>query len=175
VNLFGHHHAADQSLLSKFEGFYHGVPVAIWVGVLGVVAAVATPLVQQYLDRSRARASGLRRTALIRTDVFARLRAHVAILNAAAARGDIDVERWSATFETLARRVREPDVIDALGASYRELADALHTETLALETARAEASSRGPRVANGADLAQVAATYEPLLRAVATTTLSKRP
>lgn len=175
VNLFGHHHAADQSLSAKIVGFVHGVPVGIWIGVLGVLAAVAAPLVQQFFDRSRARASGLRTTALVRTDVAARVRAHVAVLQAAAARGEIDVERWSTTFETLATRVRQPDVIEALGTSYRDLAGALHTETLALEAARADASGRGPRVANATDLAQVAAAYEPLLHAVETSARSGRP
>jgi hypothetical protein len=175
VNLFGHHHAADQSLSAKVVAFVHGVPVGIWIGVLGIIAAIAAPLVQQFFDRSRARAAGLRTTALVRTDVTARVRAHVAVLNAAAVRGEIDVERWSTTFETLATRVRQPDVIEALGASYRELAGALHAETLALEAARAEASGRGPRVANATDLAQVAATYEPLLHAVDTAARFRRP
>ena len=142
--------------------------------MLGVLAAVAAPLVQQVFDRSRARSTAAlearertlerdRMAARIRTDLTVRVRAHLAVLQAALDRGAIDVDRWGAAFETLAARVRDPDAMEALGASFHDVASAVYAETLALEGARAETLGTNPRVAPAAPLAAVKAAYEPVL------------
>jgi hypothetical protein len=179
VSLFGHHHS-DTSLGATVAGFVHGVPVPIWVGGLGILAAVATPLVQHLFDRMRDRSAtaadarkaafeGERLGARVRTDLLVRLRAHLAILSAALARGRIDVDRWTVTFDDLARRSREADVIDALGASFHPFADAVHREALAIEAARASILGEPVRVAGVDGIAGVLAGYEPTLAALAGT------
>ena len=134
--------------------------------MLGVMAAVATPLVQHAFDRSRDRSLQTRAAARVRTDLLARLRAHLAILRVAETRGEIDLERWTVAFDALAARTRDAEVIDVLGPSYHAFATAVHAETIAIESARAAVPGPGPRIASTTEFAGVLAAYDPALRAL---------
>jgi hypothetical protein len=123
--MFGHHRAGE-TFASDVAAFVHQVPVPIWVATIGVLAAVATPLVQYLVARSRektvARADERRRTedlaqttTRVRADLLFRLRAHLVFLGALAETGTVDVDRWQQAFERFAARTREADVIEALG------------------------------------------------------------
>jgi hypothetical protein len=175
VSLFGqHHHAGTSSLTDSIGGFVHGVPVPIWVGALGLFAAISTPLVQHLFDRSRDRSKRAaddakesldvrRADRRVRADLQIRVRAHLAILQAAIDRGRIDVDRWSTAFESLLARSREADVIDALGPSFELFGTAVHREAVALESARAAVLGETLRVVDAVNLAAVVAGYDPIL------------
>ncbi len=177
MSLFGHHHA-DPTLTGKIGAFVHGIPVPIWVAVLGVIAAIAAPFVQHLFDRSRDRALAVaseqrraldlrRTTARVRADLLVRVRAHLVLLGAAATRGEIDPMRWAAAFEALAARSRDAEVIDALGPAFADFAGAVHRELIALETARASVPDGHSVTAQTADLSGVTAAYERVLRDLA--------
>ena len=173
MSLFGHHHG-DPSLAARAGDFLHAVPVPIWAAVLGVLAAVAAPALQHAFARSRdrslaaaeerRRAHDLTRTvARVRADLLVRVRAHLDTLSTSANLGEIDVERWHRAFESLATRVRDPDVIDALGESYEAFVRPIHAENVAIETERALVRSGRGGDPVAARVANVVAAYEPAL------------
>jgi hypothetical protein len=174
VSLFGHHHA-DPSLADRALDVVRGIPLPIWVAVIGVAAAVATPLLQHLFTRSRdkslAAADERRRVeerdrteARVRADLLVRVRAHLVLLETAASAGGIELERWHAAFESLAGRTRDPDVIDALGAAYHDFVRPIHGESIALETERARLRGTPDTIANVTGFDIVVAAYDPVLR-----------
>jgi hypothetical protein len=167
--LFGRHHD-DQSFTGRLWAFVHGVPVPIWVAVIGIVAAVLTPLVNHYLagrrDAAEARRAKqlreqdeLRRAAHVRADLLARLRSHCSSLEPLAARyAAVDADLWQAAHDALARRARDPEVIDALGPGYHRFTKAIHAESVAINRQRAGTVTR-----SASPVGDVLEAYAPIL------------
>src|SRR5271170_2112500 len=123
--LFFGHHAVHGSLLDRFESALHAVPMPIWAAVLGIVAAVLTPILNHYLEQRRARMAAARedqlrsqederRAVRVRADLLVRLRSHCANLQPLVERGTVDADLWQAAHDALLRRARDAEVIDAL-------------------------------------------------------------
>lgn len=166
--LFGHR-SGPQSLTDRFWAIVHAIPVPIWVAIIGVVAAILTPVLNHYLTHRRDKAVAKReerlrsaeesrRAAHVRADLLARLRSHCSGLEPVARRGDVDPDLWQAAHDALARRARDPEVIDALGTSYPSFTRAVHEEAVAIGRQRAGARSRG-----ASPVADVLEAYAPIV------------
>ncbi len=147
----------------------HAVPVPIWVAIIGVVAAILTPVLNHYFTHRRDKAAAKReerlrsteesrRAAHVRADLLARLHSHCSGLQPVARRGDVDPDLWQAAHDALARRARDPEVIDALGASYPSFTRAVHEEAVAIGRHRAGAGTRAASAVTG-----VLEAYAPIL------------
>jgi hypothetical protein len=165
---FGRHHGAPSGAGALLDAV-RSVPLPIWVAIIGVLAAVLTPLLNHYFTRRRDLALARRddrlrseederRAARVRADLQVRLRAHCASLAPLVDRGAVDVDLWQAAHDALLRRARDPEVIDALGDDYPELMRALHDEAVAINTQRAKNAPSG--------MGAVIAGYLPPLRAL---------
>jgi hypothetical protein len=168
--LFGRHHDGPANLSDRAAAIVHAVPVAIWVAVIGVAAAILTPLLNHYFTRRRdvaeakradrlREADELRRARHVRADLLVRLRTHCSSLEPVATRDSIDADLWQAAHDALARRARDPEVIDALGPAYHRFTQAIHEESVAINRERARAGRAG-----GAPIASVLAAYAPIVR-----------
>ncbi len=166
---FGHHREAP-GLVDRVWASVHAVPVPIWVAIIGVVAAVLTPVLNHYFARRREAAEALRterlrsaeasrRAAHVRADLLVRLRSHCSSLQPLAGRRAVDADLWQAAHDALARRARDPEVIDALGASYPRFTHAVHEEAVAINRQRAGAAAAG-----ATPVAAVLAAYAPVVR-----------
>jgi hypothetical protein len=166
--LFGHR-GGPQSLADRFWAMVHTVPVPIWVAVIGVVAAILTPVLNHYLTHRRDKAAAKReerlrsaeesrRAAHVRADLLTRLRSHCAGLRPLARRADVDADLWQAAHDALARRARDPEVIDALGTSYPTFTRAVHEEAVAIGRQRAGTPRRG-----ASPVTDVLEAYAPIL------------
>lgn len=123
--------------------FLHGIPLAVWLALVGVLGTIVTALFNYYLSKAQDRAQTRRdaeqqrvalekQAALTRADLLARVRFHCATLRAAVGRGTIDLIAWRGAHDELLRRARQTDVIAALGPKYIEFMNVLHSEGLAV-------------------------------------------
>jgi hypothetical protein len=169
--LFGRHRGPE-SVSDRVWDVVHAVPVPIWVAILGLVAAVLTPILNHYFTRRRDKAEAAReerrradeesrRAAHVRADLLVRLRSHCSSLEPLAGRGEVDPDLWQAAHDALARRARDPEVIDALGPAYHRFTKAIHQESVAINRQRARVST------NGAGIAAVLKAYDPVVRELA--------
>jgi hypothetical protein len=155
----------------------HAVPLAVWLGLAGILGTVVTAVINYYLGKANEQAQARRdveqqrvalekQAALTHTDLLARVRFHCATLRAAVARGSIDLVAWRGAHDELLRRARQTDVIAALGPKYVEFMDVLHGEGLAVSAQRGSGSTR-EHDANLTveNVAGVALAYAPFLRA----------
>jgi hypothetical protein len=167
--LFGHR-TGPQTLQDRLWAIVHAVPLPIWVAIIGVVAAIVTPVLNHYFTRRRDDAAAQRderlrateesrRAAGVRADLLARLRSHCSSLQPLAARTEIDPDLWQAAHDALARRARDPEVIDALGPAYQRFTRAVHEEAVAINRRRANVA-----VAGRSPVAAVLDAYAPVLR-----------
>ncbi len=179
--LFFGQHASPATPLGRILGALQAIPIPIWVAIIGVLAAILTPLLNHYFTRRRDRAVAERddrlrseeherRAARVRADVLVRLRSHCANLQPLVERGAADADLWQAAHDALARRARDAEVIDALAGSYDGFMHAIHTEAVAINTQRVrngdtgDRGARDLRASTSANVAGVIAAYVPYVR-----------
>ena len=159
---FGHHQGGAQTPWEEAWSFVRGVPVPIWVAVIGLGAAVLTPVLQHALTRSGARKEAKRVGRRVRADLLARVRAHCVALASLGNRSTVDVELWQAAHDALERRARDPEVIDALDGRYHEFMQAVHAESVAINLQRQRNDDGAATKRNVSD---ALAAYAPFARA----------
>ena len=158
---FGHHQGGAQTPWGAAWAFVRGVPVPIWVAVIGVGAAVLTPVLQHVLTRCGERKEAKRVARRVRSDLLARVRAHCAALSSLEDRSTVDIELWQAAHDALERRARDPEVIDALDGTYHEFMLAVHAESVAINLQR---QRNDDRTATKHNVAEALAAYAPFTR-----------
>jgi hypothetical protein len=131
------------------------------VAVIGLGAAVLTPVLQHLLTRSGERKEAKRVAGRVGADVLARVRAHCAALSSLGDRSTVDVELWQAAHDALARRARDPEVIDALDGTYHDFMQAVHAESVAINLQR---QRNGDGATTKRNVSDALAAYAPFTR-----------